>query len=242
MRSKARRTCSNGTTGRLEGTGATVANVAADPQPSPIVVDASGPASRLERRKARTRAAILGAAEALFRDHGFEPTSMQQIAERATTGVGTLYGYFASKDDVLRAVIRESSDEAVASYLARATDEMSATDRFMLALDVFATYIQAHRPILQAAFRLGGARADPPDPARGPETPGWWVFAAFRDLIRVGVEKGEFRDVPVDTVARVIVTNYLLAILGLGLWEGHGDDPNLIGELRALVKTILTYV
>ncbi|MEO9254346.1 MAG: helix-turn-helix domain-containing protein, partial [Tepidiformaceae bacterium] len=71
---------------------------------------------RLERRKARTRAAILTAASRLFHERGYEDTSIQQVAERADTGVGTLYGYFASKEDILRAVLDDQRDEAIARY------------------------------------------------------------------------------------------------------------------------------
>ncbi len=68
---------------------------------------------RLERRKARTRAAIIDAATALFHERGFEETSIQQIAERADTGVGTLYGYFGSKDQILREVLHLARNEAL---------------------------------------------------------------------------------------------------------------------------------
>ena len=40
---------------------------------------------RLERRKARTRAAIISAASKLFHERGYEDTSIQQIAELADT-------------------------------------------------------------------------------------------------------------------------------------------------------------
>ena len=82
--------------------------------------------SRLERRKARTRATILEAAGALFRDNGYEETSIQQIAERADTGVGTLYGYFASKEEMLHEVLRQHSDEAIERYQASVDESTPA--------------------------------------------------------------------------------------------------------------------
>ncbi|MCA9823169.1 MAG: helix-turn-helix transcriptional regulator, partial [Dehalococcoidia bacterium] len=65
--------------------------------------------TRLERRKARTRASILSAAEQLFGSRGYDDTSIAQIAETADTGVGTVYGYFASKAEILQAVLRDHS-------------------------------------------------------------------------------------------------------------------------------------
>ena len=189
--------------------------------------------SRLERRKAQTRASILDAASSLFHDQGFEPTSIQQIAEVAGIGVGTLYGYFASKEDVLAAVIRVSSEAAVARYRGVVTEGMTTAQKFMVALDFFADYIRTHRGELRAATRLRGS------PAAGAETPGFWIYEAFRAQIAAGVANGEFRAVPVDTMARTVVMNYLMALLGFGLWQGHEDDPEVVEELRELVRRSL---
>lgn len=189
--------------------------------------------SRLERRKAHTRASILESASGLFSRQGFEPTSIQNIAEAAGIGVGTLYGYFASKEDVLAAVIRDSSEAAVSRYRAVISEGMTTTERFMVALDFFAEYIRTHRAILRAATRLREA------PAATSETPGFWLYEAFRAQIASGIAKGEFRPVPVDTMARTIVMNYLMALLGFGLWQGHEDDAEVVEELRELVRGAL---
>src|SRR4026209_1050501 len=72
----------------------------------------------LGRRKARTRAAMVSAASSLFHERGYEETSIQHIAELADTGVGTLYGYFESKDEILREVLQTERDEALEAYFA----------------------------------------------------------------------------------------------------------------------------
>ena len=48
----------------------------------------------------RTREAIMDAAVALFREKGYETTSMMDIAGRAHVGKGTIYQYFKSKEDL----------------------------------------------------------------------------------------------------------------------------------------------
>jgi AcrR family transcriptional regulator len=58
-----------------------------------------------ERQKAGRREGILKAAAALFRREGFAATSMEQVAELAQLSVGTLYNYFASKGDLLLALV-----------------------------------------------------------------------------------------------------------------------------------------
>ena len=194
----------------------------------------TSPASRLERRKAQTRSAILESAAALFNASGFDSTSIQQIAERAETGVGTLYGYFASKNDVLRAVIASGSEEAAQRYRTIVTEGMPIAERFILALDMFAAYIAANRELLRAAMRLRG------QPQPGVEdAPGGWVYEAFRSQIEAGIERGEFRSVPIETAARTIIMTYATALLGIGLWHGGEDDPRLIQDLRRLVTGML---
>lgn len=55
-------------------------------------------------RQARSRAkrdAMVGAALALFGDHGYEAVRIEEIATRAGTSVGTFYAYFRSKQQLL---------------------------------------------------------------------------------------------------------------------------------------------
>ena len=53
--------------------------------------------SRSDRRKARTVAAILDAAEHLFLEHGFHSTTVEEIAARADVSVGSIYVHFKGK-------------------------------------------------------------------------------------------------------------------------------------------------
>ncbi len=62
---------------------------------------------RVERRKARTRAALLSAARALFASQGMEQTAIAEIAERADVATGSFYNYFAGKEQLLEALLEE---------------------------------------------------------------------------------------------------------------------------------------
>jgi AcrR family transcriptional regulator len=54
-----------------------------------------------ERKKARTREAIVRAAFDLFEERGFEGTTVADIAEAAEIAPRTFFSYFPSKDDVV---------------------------------------------------------------------------------------------------------------------------------------------
>lgn len=66
---------------------------------------ASPPRSRTERRKARTAAAILDAAERLFLDRGFTATTMEDLSLAADVAVGSIYAHFGDKEGVYTALI-----------------------------------------------------------------------------------------------------------------------------------------
>lgn len=56
--------------------------------------------SRRERKKEETKEKILHAAFGLFRQHGVEATTVEQICERADVAKGTFFNYFPHKDAV----------------------------------------------------------------------------------------------------------------------------------------------
>lgn len=57
--------------------------------------------SRRERKKEETRRRIFEVAIALFRERGFEATTVDEITERADVGRGTFFNYFPRKEAVL---------------------------------------------------------------------------------------------------------------------------------------------
>lgn len=65
---------------------------------------------RQERRKARTAAAILDAAERLFLSRGYRPTTVEQLAEEADVAIGSVYGHFGGKEGVYAALIDRALD------------------------------------------------------------------------------------------------------------------------------------
>jgi len=61
--------------------------------------------SRIERRRRRNREALLSAAAEVIREKGIDAATMSEITDRADVGVGTVYYYFKSKEELSVAVM-----------------------------------------------------------------------------------------------------------------------------------------
>ena len=72
----------------------------------------SAPApNQRQNAKAKTRQAIIKAAEQLFSKQGIEETHAEEIARRAKVGVGTIYLHFGDKNGLLREILLQAADE-----------------------------------------------------------------------------------------------------------------------------------
>jgi AcrR family transcriptional regulator len=87
--------------------------------------------TRNDRRKARTRARILDAAEQRFAAVGAEAATVEQIADTADVAVATVYLHFARKDDLHLAVIERALDENERHMLAVYGSEVPPVERLI---------------------------------------------------------------------------------------------------------------
>ena len=71
--------------------------------------DIAAAEGRMERKKRELRQKIITAAVALFKQQGFDNTTMEQIAEAADVARKTLYNYFPVKEAIADAYLRDIS-------------------------------------------------------------------------------------------------------------------------------------
>jgi TetR/AcrR family transcriptional repressor of mexJK operon len=82
-------------------------------------------------RSARKRATILAAGRELFLSHGYQGTSVDQIAASAEVSKQTVYKHFGDKQELLLAIVNEALDSTVTPFLDRIakladTDDLEA--------------------------------------------------------------------------------------------------------------------
>jgi AcrR family transcriptional regulator len=74
-----------------------------------------------EKKKNKTRKALIDAAVKLFSQNGYENTSVDELAREAGVGKSTIYGYFHTKNEIFLAFCEDEIEYAFAD-LARKSD------------------------------------------------------------------------------------------------------------------------
>jgi AcrR family transcriptional regulator len=181
---------------------------------SSVSASTKGGPTRLDRRKARTRQALIDAAIRLIADGRGERASIQQITEAADIGFGSFYNHFESKDQLF-----ETASSEVLERWGRMIDRASAgiadpAEVFSTALRLSARLSWTHPEV--ARF-ITGAGLDLLDASGG------LAPRAMRD-IEAGQAAGQF------SVADAEVA--LSAVAGglIGLLRRHQRHPERVGE------------
>lgn len=91
------------------------------------------------------RKEILEAAERLFAQKGFFPTTMSEIAEEAEFGTGTLYKFFKSKEDLYFTLINEKVEDINRLVKAELSQKGSAIERIKKVLELQFHFTEKNR-------------------------------------------------------------------------------------------------
>ena len=89
---------------------------------------------RLERGR-RSRARIREAARALFRERGFDATTLRAVAARAGMGVSSLYRHIRSKEELLVEELAELQEQAWLRFRRGEERDLSTRERVRRFLD-----------------------------------------------------------------------------------------------------------
>ena len=81
---------------------------------------------RRERKKRRTRQAIVGAAFTLFAERGFEAVTVTEIADKADVARATLFSYFPTKESIVLGVAGDDDPAAIVASRAPGTAPLDA--------------------------------------------------------------------------------------------------------------------
>jgi AcrR family transcriptional regulator len=110
------------------------------------------PAGLRERKKARTRASIREHALRLFREQGYQATTVEQIAAAAEVSPSTFFRYFPTKEDV---VLQDDMDARMVEALSRQPLDLAPITAVRAALrEAWASFTPAEWEELRESGRL----------------------------------------------------------------------------------------
>ena len=191
-------------------------------------------ALRWERRPDARPQELLEAAMAVFAEKGYRNTRLEEIAEAAGVTKGTIYHYFATKEELLLRAIEHHHERIFGRLdeeLRGATGPASERIRLFVRRG-FGDTDPARRRVL--TLLLQGIAHEVPEAYRqwlasGP-VEGWKLLAR---LIDEGKRAGEFRDdADAEVAARMLISGLLLQTV----WQQHASGVRgmAISERRLL--------
>lgn len=196
--------------------------------------------SRRERERLARRQAMLEAARAVFAEKGYTHATLEEIAQRAEFGKGTLYNYFeGGKEAILFAIFDELYDEMVALITASFAPER-IEDRPMRT--VFRDFVDDALTFFverQDLFMIVVKEAQRMTFSEDREKVAYFMeqrerlVNALVEPLEGAMERGDLRTLPVHAVAHLILGNVNGLQMHMTLEEcaGHADDP-VLGSTR----------
>ena len=188
--------------------------------------------ARWQRRAEDRPREICAAALEVFADKGFAAAKLDEIARRAGVSKGTLYLYFEDKEDLFRAVVRDTIAPNIEAIRAVAdTTELPFADLVRMVLSRFAERT-AKAPIGQVAKIVVGESRNFPELAKV-----WHDEIASKaiGLIAGVIEKaqarGEVRDGDPRLHALSLMGPMVLGVLWRETLQPVGGDPVDLAKL-----------
>lgn len=163
-----------------------------------------------------TRAALVRAAIELFGERGFHATSVQELVDAAGLTKGAFYHHFDSKEAVLHVIHDEFVDLHLSYQRSVLERYETAHDQLFNLICELVALVGAYQPSVEVFFQerktLRGEHHDQVLAKREA------AMATWRDLVRRGVEDGEFHpDLDPDVTA--------LGIVGMCVWTYQWYRP-----------------
>ena len=188
-----------------------------------------------ERKKQETAERIYLTALKLFRERGYEATTVEEIAQAAEVAKGTFFNYFPTKDAVLSYLGQRQMRvlyEAIAATVD--FDTWPVSEQLMFVFETLAAGIQDEREFVRVVslevYRSASAFSDTTSSARQ-------LYELFVGIVRRGQERRELRaTVLADSMALILIGTYFYTFFA---WLELDNPPALALMLRVHLDLLL---
>ena len=155
----------------------------------------------------------------MFADQGFHKTRMSDIAQAAGVSQGTLYHYFRSKDELFLAVFNAWNEQIKSIVEQLPAADMHVTDKFWMVNQLAVTFFETGEDLLPVLVEYWAYLLHNPEAAATFREFYAAMQDSFKEIIREGIDMGEFKPVEVDLASALPLiildgVTLLTAILG----------------------------
>jgi TetR/AcrR family transcriptional regulator len=196
-----------------------------------------------QRRKQARPQELLDAALELFVEKGFAATRSEEVAARAGVAKGTLYLYYPSKEDLLKAVVRANLSSLIDEG-ATVASSFDGTTQELLVLLMQAWWDRVGSTPASGIFKIILTET-----GNFPDFACFYVDevigpgrALFTRVLERGIAGGELRPVNVPEVVDVLMFPLLMMCLhrhALGACAGAGAPMDAASFIRTQVDVVV---
>jgi AcrR family transcriptional regulator len=202
-----------------------------------LATDSPRPLTRWERRKIKTKEKLFHAAVGLFKEKGFDGTSVEEITQRADVAKGTFFNYFPRKEALL-AFLGEKRMEVILQLIDdRLETELPVKDSLRMIFDTLAAENERERPSVQFVLIESVRRGGIEEVERGRRD----LTLTLQQLIARGQAEGEVEaSVSARKAAEVLVAVYFDSLLAwLKAEAGYSLRDDLQEKLAIVSRCIV---
>lgn len=138
----------------------------------------------LTAKAENTRAAIVEAALALFREHGYEAATMRAIAQRAGVSTGSAYYYFRSKEELIQEFYARNQAAHLAASRAVLAGQTDLSARLSGTVHALVDVLAPYHSFAATFYKHAAEPASPLSPFSPQSSPARVAsIALFREVI-----------------------------------------------------------
>lgn len=185
---------------------------------------------RWERRKEARPQELLDAALDLFVERGFAATRLDDIAKRAGVSKGTLYLYYESKEELFKAVVRNTVIPLIGGA-EQMVDQASGS-----CAQAFRNVVTTWWNAMGKTKLAGIAKLMMAEAGNFPELAAFYneeVIARcdvmIVGILKRGIERGEFRQVDIERAPRILSAPVVMMMINMnstGICRVDPDDAD----------------